>query len=292
MPPRSCSRTAGRSAATATAPTQFINLAGKLSYDSATNTLVINLGGSGLTLPTDAYRIILHGSGSQVLANPQGIALDGENLTNNDDPNRASSSPCPPATAIPGGNFYDTFIINTTPAVVTPGTFQLDPTSDTNIVGDFITFSNLPSFVGSITEPNPLLVPAGRPDRDRRYRHRGARRERRRQTFFDPSFGPAILLALHPARTPVPAHRRQRQLRVTVGVDAANTGLVTNTTPPADSPYNVGSSGQLTPLPGTVNGFYVARARVIDQSGNQSNPADPNATANFVVDTLNARRSR
>ena len=39
------------------------------------------------------------------------------------------------------------------------------------------------------------------------------------------------------------------------------------------------------PLPGTVTGYYVARARIIDQSGNQSSATDPNAQANFVVDT-------
>ena len=44
------------------------------------------------------------------------------------------------------------------------------------------------------------------------------------------------------------------------------------------------------PLPGTVNGYYVARARIIDQSGNQSDPADPNAQAPFVVDTVRPDR--
>ena len=69
---------------------------------------------------------------------------------------------------------------------------------------------------------------------------------------------------------------------VTVGVDGAGTGLVTNTTALPSSPYNVGSSGMLTPLPGTVSGYYVARVHAIDQSGNVSLPA----TANFVVDTV------
>src|SRR5208283_1530522 len=71
---------------------------------------------------------------------------------------------------------------------------------------------------------------------------------------------------------------------VTVGVDGAGTGLVTNTTPLLTSPYGVGASGQLVPIlpPGTVSGYYVARVRVTDQSGNVSNPA----TAVFVVDTV------
>ena len=38
-------------------------------------------------------------------------------------------------------------------------------------------------------------------------------------------------------------------------------------------------------MPGTVSGYYVARVRVIDQSGNAVEPADPNAQVNFVVDT-------
>ena len=73
---------------------------------------------------------------------------------------------------------------------------------------------------------------------------------------------------------------------VTVGVDGAGTGLVTNTTPLPDSPYNVGTSGILAsktdPLPGTVSGYYVAKVVVTDQSGNASTPA----TADFVVDNV------
>ena len=71
-----------------------------------------------------------------------------------------------------------------------------------------------------------------------------------------------------------------------MGTDAANTGLVTNTNalPNLFGTYNVGASGDLSPLPGTVSGYYVARVRIIDQSGNQSNPADPNAQVPFVVD--------
>ena len=61
---------------------------------------------------------------------------------------------------------------------------------------------------------------------------------------------------------------------------------MTNTTalPNLFGTYNVGSSGVLSPLPGTDSGYYVARVRIIDQSGNQSNPNDPNAQVPFVVD--------
>ena len=70
-------------------------------------------------------------------------------------------------------------------------------------------------------------------------------------------------------------------------MDGANTGLVTNTTPLPNlqGVYNVGVDGLLSPVPGDDNGFYVARARVIDQSGNQSNADDPNAQLPFIVDT-------
>ena len=54
-------------------------------------------------------------------------------------------------------------------------------------------------------------------------------------------------------------------------------GLVTNTTPCPTRPITSAASGKLIPLPGTVSGYYVARARVIDQSGNQSDPTDPNS---------------
>ncbi len=48
--------------------------------------------------------------------------------------------------------------------------------------------------------------------------------------------------------------------------------------------YNVGPDGLLVPLPGDDSGYYVARIRVVDQSGNQSNPNDSNAQVPLVVD--------
>ena len=72
-----------------------------------------------------------------------------------------------------------------------------------------------------------------------------------------------------------------------MGVDGANTGLVTNTSPLPDLFRHLQRRGQtamLSPLPGDDSGYYVARVRIIDQSGNQSNPADPNAQVPFVVD--------
>ena len=93
-----------RASAATTRPGTLISLAGKLSYDVATNTLIINLGASGLTLKTDAYQLILVGSGSQVISSPQGVALDGENLTNNNDPNYRHAAPARPReTGTPAG---------------------------------------------------------------------------------------------------------------------------------------------------------------------------------------------
>ena len=134
-----------------------INLSGKLSYDSATDTLVINLAAAGLTLGTDAYQITLFGSGSPVITNPQGVALDGENTVG--DTSTGAQLALPSGNGYPGGNFYDSFIINTTPPAVVPGSLHMDPASDTNIVGDNITMSTLPTFDGTISEPNPTLVP-------------------------------------------------------------------------------------------------------------------------------------
>ena len=100
-----------------------INLSGKLSFNNATKTLVIKLAEAGLVLPTDKYRLTLLGNGSQVLTNSQGLALDGEN-TVNDSPDGAQL-PLPSGDGFPGGNFYDTFIINTTLPIVKSGSFEL-----------------------------------------------------------------------------------------------------------------------------------------------------------------------
>ena len=77
---------------------KFYNLSGKTTWDAATNQLIINLGAAGLTLPNDEYRITLLGTGSNVIADPQGDALDGYN-TLNDDPNN-------PQLPLPSGNGF------------------------------------------------------------------------------------------------------------------------------------------------------------------------------------------
>ena len=274
---------------------QDINLSGKLTYASTISAtgvtqyvLTINLAASGLTLSTDAYQITLLGSGSPVLASPQGIALDGEN-TVGDAPTGAQLA-LPSGNGYPGGNFYSSFIINTTPSSVLAGSFKMDPASDTNIVGDNITSDASPTFDGSIVEPNPQLVPlAGQ------------------TAFLDigialPNGSGGLTTYYSAASLPADDSQYAQYIRPdaataltsstgtfqdTVGIDGAATGLVTNTTPLPGlfGVYNVGASGTLSPLPGTDSGFYVARVRVVDQSGNQSNPDDPNSQLPFVVDT-------
>ncbi len=87
------------------------NLSGKLSYNSATHVLTINVGAAGLVLSNDEYRIILEGNGSNAIASPQGTALDGQNVLNDDPAN--PQLPLPSGSGTPGTNFFDTFVINT-----------------------------------------------------------------------------------------------------------------------------------------------------------------------------------
>jgi hypothetical protein len=94
----------------------FYNLSGKLDFNSATNVLTIHLADRGLILNTDEYRVMLVGTGSSVISDPQGNALDGEN-TLNDDPNNPQL-PLPSGDGIPGGNFFLTFIVNTSVPVI------------------------------------------------------------------------------------------------------------------------------------------------------------------------------
>ena len=128
-----------------------------------------------------------------------------------------------------------------------------------------------------------------RTDGDPRRRHRRAG-QRRPDDLLRPEPAPGQPQQSGPVHPPERGHRALRRpaapSRSRVGVDAANTGLVTNTSPcPTCRFYNVGPDGLLSPLPGDDSGYYVARVRVIDQSGNQSNPNDPNAQVPFVVDT-------
>ena len=262
---------------------QQINLSGKLSFISATNTLVISLAASGLTLGTDAYQITLFGSGSPVLTNTQGVALDGENTAGGK--STGAQLALPSGNGYPGGNFFDSFIINTTPPAVLAGSLKMDPASDTNIVGDNITMSGIPTFDGTISEPNPALVPlVGQTailNIGIETVINGVSR-----VFFTTAGAPANLAQFIRPNAGTALSTAGGAFAVTVGVDGANTGLVTNTSalPDLTGTYNVGVDGKLSPLPGDDSGYYVAQVVIVDQSGNKSNPSDPNAQVPFIVD--------
>ncbi len=169
------------------------------------------------------------------------------------------------------------------------GSLHMDSASDSNIVGDNITNSPLPTFDGTISEPNPALVHLDGQtvllDVGIAVPVNGVI-----TTFFDPSQLPASLSAFAQyirANAGSSVSTTGGAFQVTVGVDGANTGLVTNNSalPDLFPVYNVGGDGVLYPLPGDDSGYYVARIRVIDQSQNSSNPSDPNAKLPFIVDT-------
>ena len=161
---------------------------------------------------------------------------------------------------------------------------MLAPASDTNIVGDYVTMTTLPSFVGTITEPNPALVPlAGQTaildigiavvtlDGHDRLLRRLAQH-------------PGRPAAVYPQQCRDGTHRCQRQLH-----RHGRRGRGRNRPGHEhDAPAQLALQrrhqrhARADPLPGTVSGYYVARVRVTDQSGNVSNPA----TAPFVVDTV------
>ena len=191
--------------------------------------------------------------------------------------------PLPSGNGLPGGNFYDNFIINTTAPIVTSGTFMLAPASDTNIVGDFVTQATLPSFVGTITEPNATLVPLAGQTAILSIGIALVTASGTTDYFANTPNLPAALLPYVRNNAGTALTNTTGNFTVTVGVDGAGTGLVTNTSALLNSPFNVGPSGQLVPIlpPGTVSGYYVAQVTVTDQSGNVSNAA----TAPFVVDT-------
>ncbi len=262
---------------------KFISLQGKTSYNSATDSLVITL--AGLSLPTDEYRLILFGSGSPVIQNTQGIALDGENLSNNNNPTNGTQLALPSGNGYPGGNFYDSFIINTTPPSINSGSLQMAASSDSNIVGDSITNVTTPTFTGSISEPTSLVPLAGQTvtlNVGIALNINGTV-----QDFYNASQLPAGYSQYAQYIRPnagTGLTDTSGNFSVTVGTDGAGTGLVTNTSglPNLFPILNVGSSGQLSPLTGTDSGYYVVQAVATDQSGNSSNPS---SSVPFVVDT-------
>ena len=186
-----------------------------------------------------------------MLTNPQGVALDGENTVG--DTSTGAQLPLPSGNGYPGGNFFDSFIINTTPPAVLAGSFEMDPASDTNIVGDNITTTDLPTFDGTISEPNAESGAVGRPDR--RSSTSASRLDNGVETYFSPTAcratcrtSPSSSARTRARRPPPPAghsgdsgsgrrqyragDRHQRPAR------------------PCTGTYNVGADGILSPLPG------------------------------------------
>jgi hypothetical protein len=262
----------------------FISLAGLLSYDVDGKFIRVSMASSGIDLKSDAYRFVLVGSGSQVLANPQGVALDGENLTNGNDPATGVQLPLPSGNGDPGGNFYSTFIINSQPSQIIPGTFDLAAASDSNVVGDRVTNDTTPTFVGSISNPNTALVPLGGQTAIIDIGIVSITGNGDTTTYWSAATAPANLASFIRPNAGTARTLGDGSFAVTVGQDGAGTGLVPTTSPLRSSPYNVGSSGNLIPIPGTVGGYYVARVRIVDQSGNVSNNTLAAAQTPFVVD--------
>ena len=156
----------------------FISLAGKLSYNRATNTLVINLGGSGLTLPTDAYRLIVQGSGSQVLSSPQGIALDGENLTNNNDPNSGVQLAAPLRRRLSGRQLLRQLHHQHHAPDRHQGNIPARSHQRQQYRGRLRHLHELAELYRVNHRAQSRACASGRPDRDRRCRHRRTRCER------------------------------------------------------------------------------------------------------------------
>ena len=128
-------RGAGRQRQQRSRPT-LISLAGKLSYDQRDQHAGHQPGRqrahpADRRVPADPS-----GSGSQVIANPQGIALDGENTDQQQRPQPGAQLPLPSGDGYPGRQLLRQLHHQHHPAVGHPGTFKLDPASDTNIVGD------------------------------------------------------------------------------------------------------------------------------------------------------------
>src|SRR5262249_35977332 len=60
------------------------DLTGRLSYANSPSGSILTINTAGLNLPTDEYELTLVGSGSSVIKNLKGNALDGENTPKND----------------------------------------------------------------------------------------------------------------------------------------------------------------------------------------------------------------
>jgi hypothetical protein len=231
---------------------RFISLSGRLSYDPATSVITVGLGSLGLSLSNDLYRIIVRGSGGDVVRSTVGLALDGENTVGGL-PDGAQL-PLPSGDGVPGGDFFATFAVDTVAPQVVAGSLAL--ATDSNRPNDRITNTNTPTFTGRIFDVPPPT---------------------------NPLLGQTIILDVDTNGDGV--FDRLDVGRATT--DASGFFSVTSSVALPNTPYSVGPDGLL----GTADdrNYSVARIRVIDQSGNQSFAGSTAARLSFVVDTSGPR---
>jgi hypothetical protein len=213
----------------------FLDLSGKILLDPFdSRVLIINVGAAGLALASDEYRITLKGTGTSVIRDTSGNALDGENVDAN-----GNQLPLPSGDGFPGGNFLLTFTVDTTSPSFIPGSVILDPASDTNIVGDKITSNNKPSFLGQITDTFPPVNPL------------------QNQTIYLEYFNPTA---------------GGYQLAGMTSTDiSGNFAVPTSVISLPDTPFNVGNDGILGTA--DDSGTTTMRITAQDTSGNLSAPA-------------------
>ena len=222
-----------------------ISLSGLLAFDPETRRLTVSLASRNLLLSNDLYRIILVGEGGAVIRDPQGNALDGENLDAAGLP-----APLPSGDGFPGGNFVLPFTIDTRAPEVEPGSLRLAQPSDPTLS---ITNQNPPSFSGTVDDAFPPV---------------------------NPLVGQRVVLDLD-----IDGDGTFELMGVGTATTDANGNFTVTPTQPitGNTPFNVGPDGQL----GTADdsGFSRARVRVTDVSGNPSDPGDPDAILDFILDT-------
>ena len=238
-----------------------INLSGKLSFNPNNNILTIDTSGifTSTALANDEFRLILKGTGSAVIRDNSGLALDGFNI----DPTTGAQLPLPSGSdQFPGSDFQVTFTIDTNPPSLIGGTFRLDPASDTS-GGMNITKNNKPTFDGSITDVFP----------------------------------PANFLQGQTVHIDVSSKGDGVFDLIDAGIgstDAAGNFKVTLTTAIPDTPQKFGVDGHQEG-PGSL--LTLVRVRVVDQAGNQSDlTTDPlsvyaakGALTGLQVDTVNPK---
>ncbi len=239
-----------------------IDLSGRIRYNPNNRLIIIDMANVGLELDSDLYRIILRGTGSDVLRDLEGNPLDGENLT----PTGAQDF-LPSGDGIPGGDFSLTFSVDVTPPAIDPlNPLELAASSDTPVgePRDNITFDAQPTFQGGITDVFPPVTPLLGQTVVLDIALTGDA-----ATFDDPDAveGVEILTAVGEAFTDIN------------GLFSVQPAMVL-----PNSNFNVGPDGLL----GTeddLDGTYLARVRVTDTSGNEFIMTDVDQMVRFLVDT-------